>query len=134
MDDPEADVKALFMETKRCILYIIRVQSGPNLMEILRKQADKYIKDLELFLIKEQQTQPTLASVSLPILPKPTWPTTHTGATPHEFPAGPSPTAAQKYTPFVGATLYMSTPALEGGPENPAVVGVPDAILIMLSA
>ncbi|KAJ8065847.1 hypothetical protein OCU04_004951 [Sclerotinia nivalis] len=35
MDDPEAEVKALFMETKRCILYIIRVQSGPNLMEIL---------------------------------------------------------------------------------------------------
>ncbi|KAA8574689.1 hypothetical protein EYC84_003939 [Monilinia fructicola] len=35
MDDPEAEVKAIFMETKRCILYIIRVQSGPNLMEIL---------------------------------------------------------------------------------------------------
>ncbi|KAH8680021.1 putative ras GTPase-activating-like protein rng2 [Tricladium varicosporioides] len=35
MEDPEAEVKALFMETKRCILYIIRVQSGPNLMEIL---------------------------------------------------------------------------------------------------
>ncbi|KAG0651881.1 Ras GTPase-activating rng2 [Hyphodiscus hymeniophilus] len=35
IDDPEADVKALFMETKRCVLYIIRVQSGPNLMEIL---------------------------------------------------------------------------------------------------
>lgn len=35
IDDPEAEVKALFMETKRCVLYIIRVQSGPNLMEIL---------------------------------------------------------------------------------------------------
>ena len=35
IEDPEADVKALFMETKRCVLYIIRVQSGPNLMEIL---------------------------------------------------------------------------------------------------
>ncbi|KAB8304103.1 hypothetical protein EYC80_003524 [Monilinia laxa] len=35
MDDPEAEVKAIFMETKRCILYIIRVQSGSNLMEIL---------------------------------------------------------------------------------------------------
>ncbi|KAL2823670.1 hypothetical protein BDW59DRAFT_95564 [Aspergillus cavernicola] len=34
-DDPEADVKALFMETKRCVLYIIRVQSGANLMEIM---------------------------------------------------------------------------------------------------
>ena len=33
--DPDADVKALFMETKRCILYIIRVQAGANLMEIM---------------------------------------------------------------------------------------------------
>ncbi|KAI1465291.1 uncharacterized protein F4812DRAFT_438195 [Daldinia caldariorum] len=35
VDDPEADIKALFMETKRCILYIIRVQTGANLLEIL---------------------------------------------------------------------------------------------------
>ncbi len=33
--DPDAEWKALFMETKRCILYIIRVQSGANLMDIL---------------------------------------------------------------------------------------------------
>ncbi|KAK0730421.1 hypothetical protein B0H67DRAFT_638929 [Lasiosphaeris hirsuta] len=37
VDDPEADVKALFMETKRCVLYIIRVQTGTNLLEILVK-------------------------------------------------------------------------------------------------
>ncbi|KAL2122775.1 hypothetical protein VTJ04DRAFT_3230 [Mycothermus thermophilus] len=36
-EDPDADVKALFMETKRCILYIIRVQTGQNLLEILVK-------------------------------------------------------------------------------------------------
>lgn len=35
--DPEADVKTLFMETKRCVLYIIRVQTGANLLEILVK-------------------------------------------------------------------------------------------------
>ena len=35
--DPEAEVKALFMETKRCILYIIRVQTGANLMDIMVK-------------------------------------------------------------------------------------------------
>ncbi|KAI1801173.1 hypothetical protein F4811DRAFT_469599 [Daldinia bambusicola] len=35
VEDPEADIKALFMETKRCILYIIRVQTGANLLEIL---------------------------------------------------------------------------------------------------
>jgi len=39
-----------------------------------------------------------------------------------------------KYTPFVGATLYISTPALGGGPEKPPVVGVPDAMLMILSA
>ncbi|KAH6977085.1 hypothetical protein BKA56DRAFT_487344 [Ilyonectria sp. MPI-CAGE-AT-0026] len=37
VDDPEAEVKTLFMETKRCVLYIIRVQTGANLMEILVK-------------------------------------------------------------------------------------------------
>ncbi|CAL5872622.1 uncharacterized protein PFLUO_LOCUS6888 [Penicillium psychrofluorescens] len=37
VEDPEAEVKALFMETKRCILYIIRVQTGTNLMDIMVK-------------------------------------------------------------------------------------------------
>ncbi|KAH6687874.1 RasGAP-like protein [Plectosphaerella plurivora] len=37
VDDPDAEAKALFMETKRCVLYIIRVQSGANLLEILVK-------------------------------------------------------------------------------------------------
>ncbi|KAI0550505.1 hypothetical protein F4679DRAFT_542651 [Xylaria curta] len=35
VNDPEAEVKSLFMETKRCILYIIRVQTGANLLDIL---------------------------------------------------------------------------------------------------
>ncbi|OWT43526.1 Ras GTPase activating protein [Pochonia chlamydosporia 170] len=37
VQDPEEDVKTLFMETKRCVLYIIRVQTGANLLEILVK-------------------------------------------------------------------------------------------------
>ncbi|KAL1855177.1 iqgap-related protein [Paecilomyces lecythidis] len=37
VEDPEAEIKALLMETKRCILYIIRVQSGENLMDIMIK-------------------------------------------------------------------------------------------------
>ncbi|MCJ1383548.1 hypothetical protein MMC17_006662 [Xylographa soralifera] len=37
VEDPDAGIKALFMETKRCILYIIRVQAGTNLMEIMVK-------------------------------------------------------------------------------------------------
>ncbi|KAL8722217.1 MAG: hypothetical protein Q9225_001262 [Loekoesia sp. 1 TL-2023] len=36
-EDPDAEAKTLFMETKRCVLYIIRVQSGSNLMEIMVK-------------------------------------------------------------------------------------------------
>ncbi|KAF1955093.1 ras GTPase activating protein-like protein [Byssothecium circinans] len=34
-EDPDADIKALFMETKRYVLYIIRVQTGANLTEIM---------------------------------------------------------------------------------------------------
>ncbi|KAF2669378.1 IQ domain-containing protein [Microthyrium microscopicum] len=35
MEDPDAAVKSLFMETKRCVLYIIRVQTGQNLLDIM---------------------------------------------------------------------------------------------------
>lgn len=37
LDDSEAETRSLFMETKRCILYIIRVQTGANLLEIMVK-------------------------------------------------------------------------------------------------
>ena len=36
-EDPDAEVKALMTETKRCCLYIIRVQSGTSLLDILVK-------------------------------------------------------------------------------------------------
>ena len=36
-DDPDAEIKALFTETKRCVLYIIRVQAGASLLDILVK-------------------------------------------------------------------------------------------------
>ncbi|KAJ6171821.1 hypothetical protein N7470_000888 [Penicillium chermesinum] len=45
VEDPEAAVKALFMETKRCILYIIRVQSGTNLMDIMLKSPSEEDED-----------------------------------------------------------------------------------------
>lgn len=35
LEDPDAAVKSLFMETKRCVLYIIRVQTGPSLLDIM---------------------------------------------------------------------------------------------------
>jgi Ras GTPase-activating-like protein IQGAP2/3 len=34
-EDPDAAVKSLFMETKRCALYIIRIQQGANLLDIM---------------------------------------------------------------------------------------------------
>ncbi|KAF9412598.1 hypothetical protein BGZ94_000998 [Podila epigama] len=38
LDDPDMDLKHLFVETKRYILSIIRIQSGKNLMEILERR------------------------------------------------------------------------------------------------
>ena len=37
-EDPDAEVKALWTETKRCVLYIIRIQAGASLLDILVKQ------------------------------------------------------------------------------------------------
>jgi Ras GTPase-activating-like protein IQGAP2/3 len=34
-EDPDAEVKALWTETKRCVLYIIRIQAGTSLLNIL---------------------------------------------------------------------------------------------------
>jgi Ras GTPase-activating-like protein IQGAP2/3 len=36
--DPDAEDKALLMQTKRCVLYIIRIQTGESLVDILCKQ------------------------------------------------------------------------------------------------
>ena len=55
VDDPESEIKALLVETKRCILYIIRVQTGNNLMDILVKPITD--EDLERWdtLIREER-------------------------------------------------------------------------------
>ncbi|KFZ03127.1 hypothetical protein V502_11202 [Pseudogymnoascus sp. VKM F-4520 (FW-2644)] len=53
-DDPEAAVKALFMETKRCVLYIIRVQSGPNLMDILVRPITREDEQKWKALVREE--------------------------------------------------------------------------------
>ncbi|KAK4454774.1 hypothetical protein QBC34DRAFT_140781 [Podospora aff. communis PSN243] len=53
VEDPEAEVKALFMETKRCILYIIRVQTGTNLLEILVKPISREDEHKWQMLLRE---------------------------------------------------------------------------------
>jgi Ras GTPase-activating-like protein IQGAP2/3 len=52
--DPDAEVKALFMETKRCVLYIIRVQAGANLLEILVKQITPEDEDRWETLVRDE--------------------------------------------------------------------------------
>lgn len=52
--DPEAEIKALFMETKRCILYIIRVQSGANLMDIMVKPPTEEDQERWQTLVREE--------------------------------------------------------------------------------
>lgn len=54
LEDPEADIKALFMETKRCVLYIIRVQTGTNLLEILVKPIAPEDEDKWEALLREE--------------------------------------------------------------------------------
>ncbi|KAG5437930.1 hypothetical protein PCANB_000276 [Pneumocystis canis] len=46
IENSDSEIRSLFMETKRYILYIIRIQTGPNLMEILIKpvHADDELK------------------------------------------------------------------------------------------
>ena len=52
--DPEADVKSLFMETKRCILYIIRVQTGANLMDIMVKPPTVEDEERWMTLVRDE--------------------------------------------------------------------------------
>ncbi|KAL9618911.1 MAG: hypothetical protein Q9160_006436 [Pyrenula sp. 1 TL-2023] len=53
-EDPEADVKALFMETKRCVLYIIRIQSGESLLDILVKPISPEDEDKWEALVRDE--------------------------------------------------------------------------------
>ncbi|OAP64068.1 hypothetical protein AYL99_00040 [Fonsecaea erecta] len=53
-EDPDADVKTLLTETKRCVLYIIRVQSGANLLEILVKPITPEDEDKWEILVNDE--------------------------------------------------------------------------------
>ncbi|KAK5020208.1 iqgap-related protein [Cryomyces antarcticus] len=54
VEDPDAAIKSLFMETKRCVLYIIRIQSGSNLMEIMVRPIHPDDEDRWDALIREE--------------------------------------------------------------------------------
>ncbi|KAF9140975.1 hypothetical protein BGX30_005666 [Mortierella sp. GBA39] len=59
LDDPDMDLKHLFVETKRYILSIIRIQSGRNLMEILERRVtlheEQAWEDLKATEMKRQR-------------------------------------------------------------------------------
>lgn len=42
MDDPEAEINSLLVSAKRCLIYVLRVQSGPNLLEVLVSPVEDY--------------------------------------------------------------------------------------------
>ena len=53
-EDPNAESRALYMATKRLVLYIIRVQSGSNLMEILLRPITHEDDDHWIQLVQEE--------------------------------------------------------------------------------
>lgn len=42
MEDPEAEINSLLVSAKRCLIYILRVQSGPNLLDVLVSPIEQY--------------------------------------------------------------------------------------------
>ena len=53
-EDPNAEARALFTATKRLVLYIIKVQSGSNLMEILLRPISHEDADRWIHLVQEE--------------------------------------------------------------------------------
>jgi Ras GTPase-activating-like protein IQGAP2/3 len=56
-DDPSAESRQLFTATKRLVLYIIRVQSGSNLMEILLRPITHEDADRWIALVQEEMAE-----------------------------------------------------------------------------
>ena len=56
-EDPDAAVKSLFMETKRCALYIIRIQQGSNLLDIMVRPITADDEDKWAALVHDELAQ-----------------------------------------------------------------------------
>lgn len=57
VEAPDAEMNTLFMETKRCVLYIIRVQQGPTLWDILVKPVTSEDEDRWYAIVQEELAQ-----------------------------------------------------------------------------
>lgn len=63
-EDPNAEARALFVATKRLVLFIIRVQSGSNLMEILLRPITHEDDDRWIALVEEESASKDTRSPS----------------------------------------------------------------------
>lgn len=54
MEDPEAEVNSLLVSAKRCLIYVLRVQSGPNLLEVLVSPVEQYHENKYRELLAEE--------------------------------------------------------------------------------
>ncbi|KAK9248883.1 hypothetical protein V1506DRAFT_528056 [Lipomyces tetrasporus] len=65
VEDPESEVNSLTTEAKRCLLYVIRVQTGSNLLEILIKQVtDEDERKYRVLVAEEQESKSGATSYS----------------------------------------------------------------------
>lgn len=55
IEDPDADINALLVSTKRCLIYVLRVQSGSNLLEILVSPVEDYHEKKFRQLLEEER-------------------------------------------------------------------------------
>nr|OQO21072.1 hypothetical protein B0A51_14911 [Rachicladosporium sp. CCFEE 5018] len=65
-EDPNAEARALFVATKRLVLFIIRVQSGSNLMEILLRPISHADDDRWIELVEEESASKDSRNPSKP--------------------------------------------------------------------
>ncbi|EME46401.1 hypothetical protein DOTSEDRAFT_168968 [Dothistroma septosporum NZE10] len=63
-EDPNSESRQLFTATKRLVLYIIRVQSGSNLMEILLRPITHEDADRWISLVQEELAEKTPSAFS----------------------------------------------------------------------
>jgi Ras GTPase-activating-like protein IQGAP2/3 len=63
VEDPEAEITSLYVATKRCILYVLRVQSGANLLEILLSPVMAEHEEKYRAILKEERIERTKRNV-----------------------------------------------------------------------
>lgn len=55
IEDPEAEVNSLLVSTKRCLIYVLRVQSGANLMDVLVAPVEPFHEEKYRTILAEEK-------------------------------------------------------------------------------